>query len=128
MISQHGEECHLSASIAFAKGMNGIELAEEMRAQRRKALRITTSQPVPIPQPGEEPAHLRWDVLGEAEHALPLADPHRPIFPRPVTDVLKQVMVNGAIVGDREIAEGQWLVAALKNGVCFESVQGFLIA
>src|ERR1700730_1034694 len=111
-----GKECEkadLSAAVAFAERMYGIEGRQEMRRGSRESLR---RQPLEIPlsfEIGEEPLRLTRDVLRVAKCAAVFAEAYRPELACPGIDILEQMMMDGSIMANAEAPLRQWFVGPL---------------
>jgi len=66
-------------------------------------------------------------VLGVAERAALLGNPHRPDFSRPRIHILKQVPVNGPVMRIVQAAGGKGFGGALRGNFCFEGFERRLI-
>jgi hypothetical protein len=86
--------------------MYGIELRKEVRRITRESSSLSVAQIILLCEPCPEPAHLAGDVLRIAEGARILREPYRPEPAGPVVNVLEQVVMDRAVVGDREVAAG----------------------
>jgi hypothetical protein len=90
-IGKQCEKADLSAAVAFAERMYGIEGRQEMRRGSRESL---WRQPLEMPllsKIGEEPLHLTRDVFRVAKGAAIFAEAHHPELACPRIDILEQV-------------------------------------
>ena len=127
-LGKQAEKRYLSAAVAFAKRMNGVDLGEIVRGPLGKALRGLVPKMTLSRQGTEKFAHLRVDVLRVTEHAVVLGDAYRPELSGPVIHVLEEMPVNGPVMGKTEPAGRQSFPAALLSDERFESLQFGLAA
>jgi len=113
----------LGASIALAKGMNGIELGEKMRSLRRESVRGKTGKQGALLQVREQRLHGGIDIFRIAEPVAALGDPYSPILSCPIIDILEQISMDGAIMGRVEGADRQRLRGPLGGDFRFEGVE-----
>ena len=125
-VGNQGKEGHLRSAIALAKGMDRVERCEERRSFFGKHIGWEATKVVLRFQTREQRPHLLADVLGIAEDASAFAEPNSPGPSGPGVQVLKEMAVNGAIVGDRQPACWKRFVGALGRGGRLKEVQFIL--
>src|SRR5262245_21136311 len=111
-VGKQGKKGKLGTAVALPKRMDSVQLGEEVRGDLREVARSQLAQELVLSQPSEQAAHLLGDVLRVAERAGALRNPHCSEFSGPIVDVLEQVMVDGAVVGDRKATIRQRLLRA----------------
>jgi hypothetical protein len=76
----------------------------------------------------EQPLHRAVDVFGIAERVAALCGANSPIAPRPAVHILKQVMMNLAVMGGREFAGRQGLFSPQRGHFQFEGFKQSRVA
>jgi len=127
-VGEDGEEGRLRATIAFAEGMDRVECRDERRRLGGKYLPVGLFPVPPSSERSEGGTHFPIDMLGIAKRAPIFADADSAEAPRPGIDVLKQVMVDGAIMADGKATARQRLIGALRCHDHLEFIEGSLIA
>src|SRR5690348_10657969 len=82
----------------------------------------------PLLKVGKQAAHFPPDVFRIAEGAPVFEYAHRSEPPRPRIDILKQVMMQGAIMRHAQPSSGQRFVGTLRRHRRLEFLQGRLVA
>lgn len=104
---QHGQEGGLCSAIALPEEMDRVELSQQMRRSRRKAVGVPTSQPVALTESVEQLGQFPFEVLRIGEGTAVLKDADGAGLAGPVVDVLEKMPMNGPkMVGvERSIRE-----------------------
>ena len=121
-------DCFRESAVAFPKGMNGIERRNKARTRRSKIAGRPIAQVAPPLQIGKQPLHFPIDVLRIAEGAFILEQAHRSRPSRPQVNILKQVMMNRAVMGDAQVARRQGFVGAPRRHCRLERPKLGLVA
>ena len=95
---QQDQESQLGAAIAVAKGVNGIEVGDEVGSFCGKLLVSEATKMTIILQVAKRASKLIIDVFGIEEHTA--SRPRRACAPGPSIDVLENVPVNGSVMTD----------------------------
>lgn len=108
--AEQEQKAQLGPAIAFAEGVNGVQLGEEAGGGVDEFFRSCTGDKGSFCKRIEQQVHLPLNVLGKAEHRAALGNPDRAILARPGIDILEQVAVDGTVVGWVEFAGWQGLI------------------
>src|SRR5277367_1277817 len=95
--------------------MDGVQLGKKVRRRVGKSVRVEARKILLLDQVSEKAPNLAADVLGVAERASALRDPHGSRRPGPGVHVLEQVPMNGAQVTGVEFAGWQRLGEPLRG-------------
>lgn len=98
------DELPLRPAVAFAKGVNCIDLAEIKRRPFDKRRSIQPNQQLLLCQPVEEFFQSARDVHRRPEVSVPLRDVGDAKLARPGEDILKEIAMNGLQMGAVELA------------------------
>src|SRR5262249_50978043 len=101
---QHIEECQLRTAIALPEGMDRVELAQKVRSVLGKVFRSQVLKEICNLQLAEQLVGLTLDILGKAERIATLCDANSTRFASPLVDILEQVMMDRAIMGEIKVA------------------------
>src|SRR5882724_8942560 len=104
--------------------MNRIERRQEIGGlDRERIIRQTAEAPLAL-EIGKERLHLGADMFGIAEHAASLGNPHGAVATSPSIDVLKEMMVDRAIVTNAKTPGRQRFFGPKGGGNRLESLEG----
>lgn len=108
-------EGKLRSTISIAKGMNRVELGNEVSSSLGKGIGRAVTQESPISQPPEGGDHMPMDVLRVTERTWTFADPDGAIASGPTIDVLKKMTMELAVVTNAESTGRERLVRSLRS-------------
>ena len=122
-VSNQTEERELRAAVAFAERMDGVELGKKVRSAVNEVFATSILQTAIEFQIPKQPMHLGSDVLGIAKGTGVFGQSHRAELTRPLVDVLKEMVVDCAVVTKREPAPRQRFLGTRKRHRRFEALK-----
>src|ERR1700677_1038861 len=131
MASVCGEHCRerqLRSPVAVAEGMDRIQCGKEVGGLRRKNFRWQVAEAPVLFQFRERSTHLGCYMLRVTEDALTFCYSQRAEPSRPRIYVLKEMMMNRAVVAHAKAPEGERFVPALGSDRRLEAVEVGLVS
>lgn len=115
MLGEERQEGELRAAVAFAEGVHGVDLGQQVRRMGREFGGSHADKVGCRRQLLEDAAKLVFDKLRIAEPVAPLPDPDGGNLTGPVIDVLEQVTMQGEVMSDVQSPSGQGSSARTTN-------------
>lgn len=113
---------HLCAAIAFAKGMDVIDVAHDRADGNGKVGKVQLLEKIAGNQTPMDIGHAGLNVTAKLELTAALGDFDRSDLAGPVVDVLEQVTVDGFQVGEIELAARDSAITAASYELPFDAV------
>ena len=106
------QEAELCAAVALAKGVDNVELGQEIGGEGDEFVRGCSPPIRWSVQAIEQLSQLLIDVGGQTEEIPALGRLHGPRRSRPLIHILEEMAMDGPEVLNIEIAGGEWLSRA----------------
>jgi len=113
----------LRAAVAFPEWVHIIHVAHDRSRRFREGVAAQATQVVRLLKPPVNIGHAGFNELAKLELATALGDLHRAQIARPVIDVLEQMTMDGAEVGEIEGAIGDSFGYSLGDKLTLNIVQ-----
>ncbi len=123
LFGQLFENEKLRAAVALAERMDVVHVAKDSGRGFGEPSFVQTVQEIVFSKPPMDIRHSGFDMPAKLELASPLGDLDRANFPGPIIDILEEMPVNGAKMGEVETADGNAFGRACDRQPTLNNVQ-----